>query len=86
MFYVCKVPQADIKMDSFIICYHNSLQGSCLCSQVQNSGKVIYCYGDLLPRHNSIIAPEENKQDSSTSPKDLIAAQLGVWTCGLLAL
>ena len=62
------------------------MQGSCLCSQVQNSGKVIYCYGDLLPRHNSIIAPEENKQDSSTSPKDLIAAQLGVWTCGLLAL
>ena len=61
------------------------LQGSCLCGTVGNNrGKVIYCYGDLVPRQNEIFS--ESGASGKTSPRDLLAAQLGIWVFGLLAL
>lgn len=60
-------------------------QGSCLCGTVNNRGKVIYCYGDLVPRHGELFA-EGADQQGSTSSKDLLAAQLGIWTFGIIAL
>jgi hypothetical protein len=60
-------------------------QGSCLCGTVNNRGKVIYCYGDLVPRHGELFA-EGAQTDGGTSSKDLLAAQLGVWTFGIFAL
>ena len=60
-------------------------QGSCLCGTVNNRGKVIYCYGDLVPRHGELFA-EGAEQQGSTSSKDLLAAQLGIWTFGIVAL
>ena len=60
-------------------------QGSCLCGTVNNRGKVIYCYGDLVPRHGELFAEGEGGS-GSTSSKDLLAAQLGIWTFGIFAL
>ena len=60
-------------------------QGSCLCGTVNNRGKVIYCYGDLVPRHGELFA-EGGEQPGKTSSKDLLAAQLGIWTFGIFAL
>ena len=68
---------------------HFSFQGSCLCSSsVKNIGKVIYCYGDLLPRHNGLLSQSKSSESGTakSSSKDLIVAQLGVWVLGLLAL
>jgi hypothetical protein len=61
-------------------------QGSCLCGTVNNRGKVIYCYGDLVPRHGELFAEGAQGADGGTSSKDLLAAQLGVWTFGIFAL
>ena len=60
-------------------------QGSCLCGTVNNRGKVIYCYGDLVPRHGELFA-EGTETGGKTSSKDLLAALLGVWTFGIVAL
>ena len=60
-------------------------QGSCLCGTVNNRGKVIYCYGDLVPRHGELFAEGADGSGSTTS-KDLLAAQLGIWTFGIIAL
>lgn len=60
-------------------------QGSCLCGTVNNRGKVIYCYGDLVPRHGELFA-EGTETAGKTSSKDLLAALLGVWTFGIVAL
>jgi hypothetical protein len=60
-------------------------QGSCLCGTVNNRGKVIYCYGDLVPRHGELFA-EGGEAQGTTSSKDLLAAQLGIWTFGIIAL
>ena len=60
-------------------------QGSCLCGTVNNRGKVIYCYGDLVPRQGELFA-EGGEQNGKTSSKDLLAAQLGLWTFGIFAL
>jgi hypothetical protein len=60
-------------------------QGSCLCGTVNNRGKVIYCYGDLVPRHGELFA-EGAETPGTTSSKDLLAAQLGIWTFGIIAL
>ena len=69
-----------LKDTMFYVC-----QGSCLCGTVNNRGKVIYCYGDLVPRHGELFA-EGADQQGSTSSKDLLAAQLGIWTFGIFAL
>jgi len=61
-------------------------QGSCLCGTVNNRGKVIYCYGDLVPRHSEIFSDSQTNSNGRTSPRDLLAAQLGIWVFGLLAL
>ena len=63
-----------------------SLQGSCLCGTVNNRGKVIYCYGDLVPRQSEIFSEGQGGASAKTSPRDLLAAQLGIWVFGLLAL
>lgn len=60
-------------------------QGSCLCGTVNNRGKVIYCYGDLVPRHGELFS-ENGDSSSRTTPRDLLAAQLGIWVFGLIAL
>jgi len=60
-------------------------QGSCLCGTVNNRGKVIYCYGDLVPRHGELFS-ESGTTNGRTTPKDLLAAQLGIWVFGLIAL
>lgn len=60
-------------------------QGSCLCGTVNNRGKVYYCFGDLVPRHGELFA-EGAEQQGGTSSKDLLAAQLGIWTFGIFAL
>ena len=60
-------------------------QGSCLCGTVNNRGKVIYCYGDLVPRHGELFA-EGGESANKTTSKDLLAAQLGLWTFGIIAL
>merc|ERR1719510_1251278 len=60
-------------------------QGSCLCGTVNNRGKVIYCYGDLVPRHGELFQEGSDGSGTATS-KDLLAAQLGVWTFGLILL
>lgn len=60
-------------------------QGSCLCGTVNNRGKVIYCYGDLVPRHGELFAEGGDQGNPSTS-KHLLAAQLGVWIFGIIAL
>ena len=60
-------------------------QGSCLCGTVNNRGKVIYCYGDLVPRHGELFAEGEGGGGTASS-KDLLAAQLGIWTFGIFAL
>ena len=61
-------------------------QGSCLCGTVNNRGKVIYCYGDLVPRHSELFSESGSSSNGRTSPRDLLAAQLGIWVFGLLAL
>jgi len=61
-------------------------QGSCLCGTVNNRGKVIYCYGDLVPRHSELFSDGQTNSNGRTSPRDLLAAQLGIWVFGLLAL
>ena len=60
-------------------------QGSCLCGTVNNRGKVIYCYGDLVPRHGELF-DGDSEGSGTTSSKDLLAAQLGIWTFGIIAL
>jgi hypothetical protein len=60
-------------------------QGSCLCGTVNNRGKVIYCYGDLVPRQGELFGDGAEGSGSTTS-KDLLAAQLGIWTFGIFAL
>lgn len=62
------------------------MQGSCLCGTVNNRGKVIYCYGDLVPRQSEIFSEGQGGASAKTSPRDLLAAQLGIWVFGLLAL
>ena len=69
-----------LRATMFYVC-----QGSCLCGTVNNRGKVIYCYGDLVPRHGELFA-EGNEGNGGTSSKDLLAAQLGVWAFGIIAL
>ena len=64
---------------------HCFCQGSCLCGTVNNRGKVIYCYGDLVPRHGELFA-EGGEQGGGATSKDLLAAQLGVWTIGLIIM
>ena len=70
----------EIRKTMFYVC-----QGSCLCGTVNNRGKVIYCYGDLVPRHGELFA-EGAESGGQTSSKDLLAAQLGVWTFGIIVL
>ena len=71
---------------SFQIHLHpHNCQGSCLCGTVNNRGKVIYCYGDLVPRHGELFA-EGGEQGGGATSKDLLAAQLGVWTVGLFIM
>ena len=70
----------EIRKTMFYIC-----QSQCLCGTVNNRGKVIYCYGDLVPRHGELFA-EGAESAGQTSNKDLLAAQLGVWTFGIIAL
>ena len=69
-----------LRSTMFYVC-----QGSCLCGTVNNRGKVIYCYGDLVPRHGELFA-EGADGGSKTTSKDLLAAQLGVWIFGIVAL
>ena len=47
--------------------------------------QVIYCYGDLVPRQGELFA-EGGAENGKTSSKDLLAAQLGLWTFGIFAL
>ena len=61
-------------------------QGNCLCSTVNNRGKVIYCYGDLVPRGDEILGAEAVQADGGTSSNDLLLAQLGVCTFGICVL
>lgn len=61
-------------------------QGSCLCGTVNNRGKVIYCYGDLVPRHGELFAEGGEPGASGTSSKDILIAQLGLWAFGIFAL
>ena len=42
-----------LRSTMFYVC-----QGSCLCGTVNNRGKVIYCYGDLVPRHGELFSGE----------------------------
>lgn len=70
----------NLRSTMFYVC-----QGSCLCGTVNNRGKVIYCYGDLVPRHGELFAEGAETQGTTTS-KDLLAAQLGIWTFGIIAL
>ncbi len=69
-----------LRATMFYVC-----QGSCLCGTVNNRGKVIYCYGDLVPRHGELFA-EGGETNNGTSSKELLAAQLAVWVVGLLAM
>ena len=62
------------------------MQGSCLCGTVNNRGKVIYCYGDLVPRHGEMFSDSSKAGAGRTTPRDLLAAQLGIWVFGLVAL
>ena len=39
----------------------------------------------IIPRHGELFA-EGADQQGSTSSKDLLAAQLGIWTFGIIAL
>jgi len=70
-----------LKNTMFYVC-----QGSCLCGTVNNRGKVIYCYGDLVPRGGDMVMGDGASPPGSTSSKDLLTAQLGVWTFGIVAL
>lgn len=60
-------------------------QGTCLCGTVNNRGKVIYCYGDLVPRQSELFT-ETSNANGRTTTRDLLAAQLGIWVFGLIAL
>jgi len=60
-------------------------QGSCLCGTVNNRGKVIYCYGDIAPKQFDVFS-EKSAASTRTTPRDLLAAQLGIWVFGLIAL
>jgi len=61
-------------------------QGSCLCGTANsNKGKVIYCYGDLVPRQGELFEGKE-EQGGRATQRDLLAAQLGIWVFGLIAL
>ena len=74
--------QSSIKLTQlFLHC-----QGNCLCSTVNNRGKVIYCYGDLVPRGDEILGAEAVQADGGTSSNDLLLAQLGVCTFGICVL
>ena len=70
-----------LKNTMFYVC-----QGSCLCGTVNNRGKVIYCYGDLVPRGGDMVMGDGANPPGATSSKDLLTAQLGVWTFGIVAL
>ena len=53
---------------------------------MNNRGKVIYCYGDLVPRHGEMFSDSSKAGAGRTTPRDLLAAQLGIWVFGLVAL
>ncbi len=46
---------------------------------------MIYCYGDLVPRHGELFEGND-EGGGGTTTKDLIAIQLAVWIVGLLLL
>ena len=64
-------------------------QNSCLCLAGDRPASVVYCYGDLVPRTveqgggggGGIYAGGGDSQDT-----DLLAAQLAVCSCGILAM
>ena len=67
----------------------NNLAGldtkSCAITTILNI-QVIYCYGDLVPRHGELFAEGGEPGSTTTSSKDLLAAQLGLWAFGIFAL
>ncbi len=82
---VASDPQFERHVDSLRSTMFYVCQGSCLCGTVNNRGKVIYCYGDLVPRQGELFEGDDDG-GGGASTRDLIAVQLAVWVVGLFLL
>ena len=58
------------------------LQNSCLCRTVNNRGKLIYCYSDLVEGE----ARESLGDLTEPLTTNLLTAQTVIWSLGLTAL
>ena len=78
IFYVCQVgwSPAACKDDPLYA------QNSCLCRSVNNRGKLIYCYSDLVPGE----ARDSPGDLTELVTTNLLTAQTVIWSLGLSAL
>ena len=59
-----------------------SVQNSCLCRTVNNRGKLLYCYSDLVPGE----AGDSLEDLTEPVTTNLLTAQTVIWSLGLTAL
>ena len=86
-FYICQVVQGPGQPYLTPHTSHLTLQSSCLCRTVNNRGKLIYCYSDLLPLHGDqydVVREGELEGDAVTN--SLLTAQLVILLLGVAAL
>ena len=85
MFYICKV---SLKFMQIRNIYLPSLKNTCLCLAGDRPAKVVYCYGDLVPRtikdQGDILAG--GGADGGGMNTDLLAAQLAVTSLGIIGM
>ena len=81
LFYICQVSVIIHNQVWYIILF----QSSCLCRLVNNRGKVIYCFSDMVPMHGDKFERNTSTQGSNYE-RNILAAQILVWVVGFTAL
>jgi hypothetical protein len=85
MFHICKVSYSHINIRSI---YLPSPKNACLCVTGERPAKVVYCYGDLVPRtikdQGDII--DDGGDDGGSINTDLLAAHVAVTSLGIIAM
>ena len=85
MFYICKVSYTFIHIRNI---YLSSQKNACLCLAGDRLAKVVYCYGDLVPRtikdQGDILAA--GGADGGGMSTDLLAAQIAVTSLGIIGM
>ena len=86
MFYICKVSLNFMQIKNI---YLPSLKNACLCLAGDRPAKVVYCYGDLVPRtikDRGDIIDDGGRADGGGMNTDLLAAQLAVTSLGIIGM